>query len=170
MIHVCSLRLLQETVSRHRPSHLVTLMNEDNMPPTPETIDGRFHLRLSMNDIPEPREGLTPPDHGHVEELVAFARDWDRSAPMLIHCWAGISRSTAAAYVTLCTLNPRVEEDRIARLLRATSPSATPNPRIVALADNLMNRQGRMISAIAEIGRGETAFEGEPFGISPVIE
>ena len=54
---------------------------------------------------------------------------------MLIHCWAGISRSTAAAYVALCALNPHADERTLANRLRSASPQASPNPRIVALAD-----------------------------------
>ena len=50
------------------------------------------------------------PCEEHVADLVQFALDWDRKAPLLIHCWAGISRSTAAAFITLCALNPQADE------------------------------------------------------------
>ena len=169
MIHVCSLRLLEEMVRRHRPSHIVTLINADMMPDTPQGIARNYHLKLSMNDIHQPRDGLVPPEEAHVVKLIEFVTDWDRSAPVLIHCWAGVSRSTAAAYVTLCTLNPAADEDKIARMLRAASPIATPNRRIVAIADTLLKREGRMVEAIADIGRGRTAMEGDPFGISATI-
>ena len=42
----------------------------------------------------------------HVEKLVDFVSGWDRAAPMVIHCFAGISRSTAGAFITACALNP----------------------------------------------------------------
>jgi predicted protein tyrosine phosphatase len=35
--------------------------------------------------------------------------------------------------------------------------------RIVAFADTMLARKGRMVAAIDEIGRGETAAEGVPF-------
>ncbi len=170
MIHVCSLRVLEEMVKRHSPSHLVTLINADTMPPTPQGINSLFHLKLAMNDILGPREGLVSPDEFHVRELIDFAVNWDRTAPMLIHCWAGISRSTAAAYVTLCSLNPDADEGKVAQLLRTASPSATPNTRIIAIADNVLERDGRMTKAIEEIGRGSTAMEGKPFAISATVE
>ena len=47
--------------------------------------------------------------------------------------------------------------------MRAASPTASPNPRLVALADDALGRRGRMNEAIAEIGRGEECFEGTPF-------
>ena len=58
---------------------------------------------------------------------------------------------------------PKRDEAELARTLRALSPSATPNPRLIAVADALLDRNGRMIEAIQSIGRGADAFEGTPF-------
>jgi predicted protein tyrosine phosphatase len=80
-----------------------------------------------------------------------------------VHCYAGISRSTAAAYVTACALNPGRDERKIAQCLRLASPTATPNIRIVALGDKALARSGRMTAAIQAIGQGEMAAEGDPF-------
>ena len=52
---------------------------------------------------------------------------------------------------------------RLARRLRKASPMATPNPLMVALADAQLGLEGRLSDAIRSIGRGEDAFEGEPF-------
>ena len=107
--------------------------------------------------------GETLPDHSHLDGLLAFVSSWDRAEPMLIHCFAGVSRSTAAAFISACALSPQRDEFAIARALRAASPTATPNPRLVALADAKLGRRGRMNGAIAEIGRGEECFVGTPF-------
>ncbi len=63
-------------------------------------------------------------------------------------------------------LAPERDEAEIAAALRAASPSATPNPRLVAIADGLLGRSGRMVAAIAAIGRGAEAFEGVPFTLA----
>jgi predicted protein tyrosine phosphatase len=63
----------------------------------------------------------------------------------------------------VCVARPGRNEREIAARLRTASSFATPNRRLVALADQLLGRDGRMIAAIAEIGRGELAFEGVPF-------
>ena len=97
--------------------------------------------------------------------MFEFVREWDHKAPMIVHCYAGISRSTAAAYSAVLALEPHRDEFELAWELRALSPSATPNPRIVAFADDILGRGGRMIDAIAEIGRGADAFQGDPFRI-----
>ena len=88
------------------------------------------------------------------QSLIAFVRGWDRGTPLVVHCWAGISRSTAAAFVAVCALNPERDERDIAWAIRRASPTATPNLRIVALADEMLERDGRMVAAIEAIGRG----------------
>ena len=94
--------------------------------------------------------------------ILDFVAAWPREKPLVIHCYAGISRSTAAAYIAACALRPP-RRGRVAAALRAASPSATPNPLFVAIADRLLGRDGRMVAAIAAIGRGADAFEGVPF-------
>lgn len=165
MIHVCPLSAVELIIADHAPSHLVTLINEETMIATPRGIAPGNHLKLPMNDIHEPTDGFVAPSDNHVSELLAFTQSWDRNAPMLIHCWAGISRSTAAAFTTLCALNPHTDELAIAQALREASPTATPNQRIVALADRALGRNGRMVSAIAAIGRGDLAMEAMPFSL-----
>ncbi|WP_428644374.1 tyrosine phosphatase family protein [Roseibium sp.] len=163
MLHVCSLSKLPETIAETGAKSLVTLINAEMAVPTPEGIRPDRHLFLAFNDIAQPVDGLVPPSERHVEDFLAFVRAWDRQAPLVIHCWAGISRSTAGAYVAACALRPEADEYRLAALLREKSPSATPNTRIVAMGDKLLGREGRMIDAIRGIGRGANAFEGSPF-------
>jgi predicted protein tyrosine phosphatase len=118
-----------------------------------------------MNDICEPSPGLVLPCETHVTDLVNFALEWDRQAPLLIHCWAGISRSTAAAFITLCALNPEASEHALAQALRQASPTAYPNRRLVTLGDDALGRAGRMIAAVEAIGRGEYADEAQVFAL-----
>jgi predicted protein tyrosine phosphatase len=162
-IVVSSLARIHETADAHDASHMVTLINRDTPVERPARIKADNHLFLGMNDIVEPLAGMIPPAREHVENLLAFVGDWDRARPILIHCFAGISRSTAAAYITALALNPELEEQRLAALLRERAPSATPNIRLVGIADDMLGRNGRMTRAIERIGRGTDAYEGVPF-------
>jgi predicted protein tyrosine phosphatase len=122
---------------------------------------------LTFHDIVEPIEGFSQPRPQDAEMLVDFIEQWDRGAPLLIHCWAGISRSTAAAFTAMCMLRPKCDEEEIAYELREASPSASPNRLVVSLTDEVLGRRGRMVAAIDAIGRGEEAFEGKPFFLKP---
>jgi predicted protein tyrosine phosphatase len=163
MIHVCSLARLHETVEQTGARHVVTLLGDEDRIVRPDGILAANHLWLRMHDIPEPADGFVAPAAEHVVELIDFIRRWDRGAPVVIHCWAGISRSTAAAFVSACALAPQRDEATIAQAIRLASATACPNTRIVALADDVLGRQGRMVSAVAAIGRGVVAAEGIPF-------
>src|SRR5690606_26513061 len=114
----------------------------------------------------EAQEGMTLPGEAHMRTLLDFAKSWDRTRPLVINCYAGISRSTASAYIIAAALQPSRDARELAETLRRASPSATPNPRLVALADALLGRQGRMVEAIQSIGRGADAFEGVPFALN----
>ncbi len=163
MIHVCSLARLHETVEATGALHVVTLLKHTDRVERPRTILEANHLVLGMDDICVAMDGYVIPCDDHVTRLIDFVHGWDRAKPMVVHCYAGISRSTAGAYVAACALNPRRDEWGLAQELRRASPTATPNARIVSLADRLLGRDGRMVAAIDAIGRGEMAYEGVPF-------
>ena len=163
MIHVCSLARLHETVSDTGARHIVTLMKDVHMVRRPNQIAAERHLMLELDDIWVPLDGYRMPAEEHIADLITFVRGWDRAAPLVVHCYAGISRSTAGAFVTACALNPARAEAAIAQALRRASPTATPNARIVALADDMLGRRGRMVAAVNALGRGLEASEGHPF-------
>jgi predicted protein tyrosine phosphatase len=162
-IHVCSLDRVWDTVERERPSHLITLLHNDGILPTPAKIETDRHLRISMHDISVPQPGMVHPSDAHIERILTFVAAWDRKAPMLVHCLAGISRSTATAFIAACALNPDADEAQIAERIRDLSPTASPNLLLVELADDRLGRQGRMIEAVEAIGYGKPAMEGIPF-------
>ena len=160
---VCPLHEVAEQLVRSKPARIVTLLSPDQDPPP---AAGMPRLVLRFHDIAEPREGLTAPDRAMIADLLAFGAAWRESGPMLIHCWMGVSRSPAAALALACALDPTRDETEVAVALRQASPSATPNPLMIALADNLLHRQGRLIAASAQIGRGIEAPHGTGFRLA----
>jgi predicted protein tyrosine phosphatase len=132
--------------------HVLSLISPDAEAPVvtqPRTL-------LQFNDIVEQREALVAPSAVMIETILTL-----RETPtLLIHCFAGVSRSTAAAYVLACANRPPGEEGALAAQLRSLCPEATPNALMVALADAILDRDGAMIRAIAGIGRGVEAYEG----------
>jgi predicted protein tyrosine phosphatase len=163
MIHVCSLARLHETVEDTRATHVVTLLKDTHLVRRPDSITVDRHLILGLDDICEPMDGYVCPAEEHVSDLITFMRSWDRGAPLVVHCYAGISRSTAGAFIGACALNPQRDEAAIAWSLRRASPRAMPNRRLVSLADRLLDRNGRMVTAVEAIGAGVSAYEGDPF-------
>jgi len=164
-LHVCSLARIEEVVATTGARSMVTLLSPGTGILRPSAIAPERHLNLAVSDIVETSPGQVLPETTHIDAFLEFIREWDRKAPMLIHCFAGVSRSTASAFIAACSLAPHRDEHEIARALRAASPTATPNSRFVALADQRLKRSGRMSEAIASIGRGEICAEGHPFAL-----
>jgi predicted protein tyrosine phosphatase len=160
---VCALADLDVQARLHSPAGVVSLLNPDQ-PATPIPGDPA-RLVLRFNDIAAPRDRLTAPSLDVIERLLAFAEAAPADGRLLLHCWMGISRSPAAAFILACAGNPSRSEAQIAAALRRVAPSATPNPLMVRLADGRLGRRGRMNAAIAGIGRGKDAAMGAPFAL-----
>lgn len=165
MLHVCSLAALPDTVRATGASHVLTVMANVDQVQRPASVLPANHLKVSMDDITEQMDGFVAPNETHIERVLTFVRSWDRRAPMVVHCYAGISRSTASAFATVCALNPHRDEMAIARLIRDASPIAAPNRLIVSLADKALGRDGRMLRALDEMGPGSMTVEGRPFRV-----
>jgi predicted protein tyrosine phosphatase len=165
MIHVCSLAALPETVRLTGASHVLTVMANVDQVRRPVSVLPANHLKVQVDDITEELDGFVAPSDHHIEQVLNFVRGWDRSAPMVVHCYAGISRSTASAFAAACLLNPHRDEIEIARQIRAASPVASPNRLIVGLADKALGREGRMLRGLDEMGPGSMMVEGRPFCI-----
>lgn len=166
---VCPLRRLGELVPVTGARRVVSVLNAHLIPPTPAGIEPAHHLKLAMSEYVEVKPGERHPALGQLEQLIAFANAWlespDAEHPLLIHCFSGLNRSTASAYIIQCALNPAVPATLIALRLRVASETAAPNRMMFALADQLLGRKGDMVGAIEQIGFGQPAAEGRPFSV-----
>ena len=149
-IYVSSLADMPGLVRRFGVRDLVSIVQPDAQPSTPWGVDPDRHYRCAVHDIVEPRPGEVLAQSGHIAELIDFLGTWDGESPLLTHCLAGVSRSTAVALIAhvLQTGDP----SKSARALREASPYAWPNRRIVALADSLMGFEGALIEAREAMG------------------
>src|SRR5688572_1237177 len=123
-IVVCPRSRVEQIVALHRPERVVSVLDPGSAFPEFGPAYAGRHLRLSFHDLHEPAVGVTLPSAEHIRELLRFVGDWERSAPLLVHCRAGIGRSTATAYVAACFLAPSASEHEIAVALRRASPLA----------------------------------------------
>jgi len=165
---ISSYAAIADTIRRHQPSHMLTLMDEHVE--TPPAILPERHFRIRVHDIVEPAEGAIAPAAAHIEDVLTFARTWTREAPFLVHCWAGISRSTAAAYILLCDIRGPGHEAQIARELREQAPHAQPNRLMIRHADQILGREGRMVAAVEAMGEARIVWETEVVDIKVLAD
>ncbi len=167
-IIVSPLRLFHQMVAARQPERIVSLLSPENEFPRADGHDDT-HLRIHFNDIVEDHPGKLAPQHHHVEDIIAFLREWKRENPLFIHCFAGISRSTATAMIAAAIHNPETAEIQIARAMRSASPTAQPNIRIVGFADDILGRGGRLRAAAERLGKDSfLSDEAIPFEIPSI--
>ncbi|MFT3723805.1 MAG: hypothetical protein QM773_09480 [Hyphomonadaceae bacterium] len=164
-IWICSLDAAPQLARKLKPSRIVSLLSPYDSFPEFKGLGKDLHLQVAIHDITQDVGEWQAPASSDAERVIRFVEGWDRSAPLLIHCWAGISRSTASAFITACVHNPKADEEEIAWAIRNASPTAYPNARLVGHADALLGRGGRMTRAIEKIGRGDVSDEAKAFSI-----
>jgi len=171
-IWISSLASVHVTAEKAKPGHVVSLLSPGDVFPVVGGITDENHHKVHLHDIREPIADHVTPGETHVRELVSFLAKWSpENAPLLVHCWAGISRSTATAFIAACLHNPDADEAQIAKLMRQASVTAYPNTLLIAHADVIMGRDGRMVDAIAAMSAADlSVYEAEqaaqPFYIS----
>ena len=173
MIVVCPLSQLSSVVAARSPERIVSLLDPGSSFPEFESVVACRHLKLALHDVHVSTESEVAPATKHIDDLLAFLAFWQRSGPLVIHCRAGIGRSTAAAFIAMCFYNPEVSELNVARTLRIASPTARPNESLIKMADTAMRRNGRMTEAIVETGRSlswPAVKEGFPFEMPAVLQ
>ncbi len=146
-IHVSSLALSHEVVAEHRPEKVVSLLGPGTQFPVFEGLPLPDHHKVELDDIRKHIDGYVTPEENHVFALIEFLCEWNPAMGLLAHCWAGISRSTATAFIAACIHNPDADENIIARAIADASPTAYPNTLIVSIADEILKRDGKMAAA-----------------------
>lgn len=176
---VCGLADVASVVAATKADALVSVLHPELIPDTPDSIAVENHFKLAIDDIEAPYTGLQHAKNDDIDTLCRFARDWhDRSAAngsaevstMVVHCYAGVSRSTAAAFVILCALNPRLDEVAVGTYLRSLSPTAAPNRLIVSLGDDVLQRRGRMTKAVQAMGRANATLPARPVALDTHVK
>jgi predicted protein tyrosine phosphatase len=133
-------------------THILSILDPEW--PDPEAFlayDPHFRATLRFHDAIEPGPDILLPQKTDVEAILTFGRDAAEAGGLLIHCHAGISRSTAATLMILAQAHPHEGEEELADRLLQTRPVAWPNSRMITFADDLLDRKGRLMAATTGI-------------------
>lgn len=149
-IHVSSLKAAHQSVVEFHPYSIISFADNKRSKPFFLNYDQDRHLVLYFSDISFTKETISEQYQTECAELIHFLTQHDMRYPLFIHCTFGVSRSTAAAYIAL-NLYRENQEFEIAQYLRQKIPYAAPNMTLITIADQLLGRDGNMISAIENL-------------------
>ena len=153
LLTICGLEELASHNARG-VTHVLSILDPDwPEPDVFQAYDPHHRTTLRFHDVIDPAPGLILPDIGHVEAVLAFGRALAGDAVsgerhLLVHCHMGLSRSTAAMLALLAQARPQEEAEELFDRLRTIRPQAWPNLRMVAFADDLLGRGGRLTAAL----------------------
>lgn len=138
-------------------SAVVSIGEPDGPLPYGFDEENPLHVRLEFHDVLEPdpdayedaERRIQPPARQHVDFLRRRAEALRQAGMVYCHCNAGISRSTAAAFILRCIWTGPGNEEACLEAVIEDRPNADPNPLLIEYADELLGRGGRMKEALA---------------------
>lgn len=141
-------------------SHVLSILDPDH--PIPDAF-GSFgeHQRLELRffDVIEDDPGSVPPVQAHVEQLLAFGRtlmdEPATAAHLLVHCHAGVSRSTASMILIVAQARPDLPAAAIVQEVFRIRAKAWPNLRLIEMGDALLGRGGEIVEAVKDVYRAQ---------------
>jgi predicted protein tyrosine phosphatase len=136
-------------------THVLSILDPDYPDPRAfAAYDPHHRLTMRFHDIIGPWPGWQAPEREDVEALIEFGEELDGAGEnlrhLLVHCHAGISRSTAAMATLMARHTPVGDEEGIFERIREIRPIAWPNSRMIGFADDILGRGGRLVAALRE--------------------
>ena len=142
---VCGISEISITVDAFEPTHILSVLHPEDCLKLPSCVQQQDRLRVNIDDTLFQEDDLAP-SLAHVAKIDGWVENFGDGSRLLIHCMAGISRSTA---VCLGLLAKNIEPRKAADQLRQLRPEAMPNALIVALWDEYLRLDGELIAAAA---------------------
>lgn len=134
-------------------THVLSILDPGHPEPTAFGAYGEHErLELRFHDIIEDTAGEIAPTRGDVERILAFGRDVMAEPAgcghLIVHCHAGISRSTASLVMMLAQAKPDFPAEVAMAAVVGIRPKAWPNLRMIEFADDILGRGGDLVRAV----------------------
>jgi predicted protein tyrosine phosphatase len=132
---------LQRTIETFKPTHVVSMITAMEPP-----VGVPHHLQIRVDDVPSEMPGYVHPQMSHLQTVLAFTADLVETDRVLIHCFAGISRSTAIAIAILIQHGMRYDEAFIH--VHSIRPILMPNQAFIRLTDEHFKLGGKLVELV----------------------
>ena len=147
--HICGRSQLSKTMKKVGATHVLSLTDMDKRPFLRPGFDPANWLWLKFEDVIFEQE-LYAPTKLHVALILEWGLKLPEDAVVVVHCEAGVSRSTAAVLAMMVDRSPDDIAGCVAKLLELRS-QACPNPLITRFADELIGCDGKLHEAAEKV-------------------
>lgn len=149
MFTICSKNQVRSRVKQVDATHLITMLDVGDYIVTPSRIDPENHLKLAFDDE-ENRFALRAPTIDHCRKILEFGAALPDDAVTVVHCFAGMCRSTAAGLALWIQKNGK-DTVRARAWLAEDRPEAMPNMLMAQYFDDLLEMDGEFVRLCDEV-------------------
>jgi predicted protein tyrosine phosphatase len=142
-VFVCNRSAVSRRTSQLGATHVLSLLDPGKKPFLHPNTDRQNWLLLHFEDNLEENEPNSP-TREHVKQILEWGKHLPDDAVVLVHCEAGVSRSTAAALALLVQNQGTDKIDECIAHLLEVRPQACPNPLITKWADEFLGCNGQL--------------------------
>lgn len=150
MFTVCSKYQVSAYVIKHAATHLITMLDPDDSIQRPGSIAAENHLELHFEDYDDDLFSNGPTIE-NCQQILDFGKKLPDDAVTVVHCFAGVSRSTAAALALYVQQNGMSQLAEAQRWLAADRPIAMPNMLMAGYFDKLLECNGKFIKLCQDV-------------------
>lgn len=133
-------------VKNRKPSHIISVitLKEIKNLVFPPNFNKNNWLHLDISDVLDSNEpgGPTVSD---IEKLFNWVDNQKNLEKLLIHCYAGRSRSPAVATLLI---SRKYGIDTAIKWLKAYLPDSCPNTEIIKLGDDMLKFNGKLLEKV----------------------
>lgn len=160
---VSSLHHVDEALKRFEPQYVVSILSgAERMRFAAPLFGNRSVLELRFDDFAYSTGRFVAPDRSHIRSLIEFARQWSGLGSLVVHCFAGSSRSVAAAAIAAAAIG----RDDVARHLLGAKSYFRANQKMLEIADNLVVPTPGLKLFAQNIPLADRTDDWEPLGVS----
>lgn len=146
-IFVCAASKVSRLTSQVGATHILSLIDPGEKKPFMHPNFDKRNWRVFRFEDNLEEKDLHSPTREHVSLILKWGRALPLDAIAIIHCTAGVSRSTAATLAVLVQFHGKDKIPECIEMLREVRPNAMPNPLITQFADDELDCGGKLFEA-----------------------
>lgn len=150
---ICGVDELPKLLVRFNPSHIISISDPGDQPLDFDPAISVLRLQLwdthaltgIVGQVLSRQDRSDYPNIDHAHAILGFGREIPKGGRLLVHCWAGVSRSTASA-IMIAAQHHGGNELHAIQLVKALRPQAQPNRMLLGFADRILGT--KMLSCL----------------------